>query len=175
MINFGRKPGTARLSNRMNSVLLTINECIKNKRLYPALILIYSSIDVLGSFQNADGSATRDSFKDWAKNYLLREGTFSFDENDLWGARCGIVHTMRYDSSHGTTIKEIVYGFHGHDQDIQNITNPKRQAGVILEDLFVAFKNAYSKSLEDLENSSSPIINQNLKKLPKYIDLIPFE
>lgn len=172
-IHFGRKPGTARLSNRMNSVFLTINECVEGRRPFPALTLIYSSIDVLGSFQNQDGYATRDSFRNWVTNYLFQVKTFPFDEYDLWGARCGIVHTMRYDSRDGAALKTIVYGFHGYDTDIQKIIDPTKQVGVYVEDLFEAFIAAYSQYLEGLEGSSDPIINANLDKLPNYVDLIP--
>lgn len=172
-LHFGRKPGTARLSNRMNSVIWTIDECIKERRLFPSLMLIYSSVDILGSLQTQNGYATADSFKNWVTNYLFSNGTFSFDQDDLWGARCGIVHTMRYDSQRGTTLKTIVYGFHGYDTDIQKITDPTQQAGVYIEDLFDAFKKAYSQYIEDLESSSDTIINANLNKLPNYADLIP--
>lgn len=172
-ICFGRKPGTARLSNRMNSVIWTINECITERRLFPSLMLLYSSIDILGSLQTQDGFASRGSFKDWVTNYLFREGTFSFDEEDLWGARCGIVHTMRYDSKHCTTLKKIVYGFRGYNAEIQKITDPTQQAGVYIEELFDAFKKAYSQYLEDLENSSDVTVNANLERLPNFVDLIP--
>ena len=174
-IHFGRKPGTARLSNRMNSVLLTINDCINEKRLFPALTLIYSSIDVLGSFQNQDGYASPGSFRDWVTNYLFKVKTFPFNAADLYGARCGLVHTMRYDSQHGATLKTIVYGFHGHDIDIQKITDPTKQVGVYVVDLFDALKTAYYQYLEYLEGSSDPIINANLDKLPNYVDLIPLD
>jgi|APFre7841882654_1041346.scaffolds.fasta_scaffold241280_1 hypothetical protein len=174
-LHFGRKPGTARLSNRMNSVLRTIKDCITNRRLFPALTLIYSSIDVLGSFQNQDGYATQDSFRDWVTNYLFRVKPFPFNEYDLWGARCGIVHTMRYDSKHGATLKTIVYGFRGYDGDIQKITDPTLQVGVYVEDLYDALKTAFCQYLDYLEGSSDAIINTNLEKLPKYVDLIPLD
>ena len=174
-IHFGRKPGTARLSNRMNSVLLTIKDCIIEKRLFPALTLIYSSIDVLGSFQNQDGWASRDSFRNWVTSYLFNAKTFPFNQDDLWGARCGIVHTMRYDSQYGSTLKTIVYGFHCYDTDILKIIDPTQQVGVYVEDLFDALKTAYYKYLEYLEVSSDSLINANLGKLPNYEDLIPLD
>jgi len=96
------------LSNRMNSVLRTINDCINEKRLFPALMVIYSSIDVLGSLQNLDGYASRDSFRNWVTNYLFKVKMFPFNEYDLYGARCGILHTMRYDSQYGTALKTVV-------------------------------------------------------------------
>ena len=132
-------------------------------------------MDILGSFQTQDGFATGNSFKNWVTNYLFVEKTFSFDEDDLWGARCGIVHTMRYDSRQGATLKTIVYGFYGHDADIQKITDPTQQIGIYLEDLFDAFKKAYSRHLEELENSSDATVNEHLNKLPDYVDLIPLE
>jgi hypothetical protein len=172
-IRFGRKPGTARLSNRMNSVIWTINECIKERQPFPSLMLIYTSIDILGSLKTRDGFATRGSFKKWVKDYLFREGTFSFNQDDLYGARCGIVHTMRYDSRDNVTLKTIVYGFHGYDTDIRRIADSTQHAGVYIEELFDAFKKAYSRYIGDLEDSSDAIININLNKLPNYVDLIP--
>ena len=80
---------------------------------------------------------------------------------------------MRYDSKRGTALKAIVYGFHGYDADIQKITDPTRQVGVYIEDLFDAFTKAYSRYLQDLENSSDPIVNANLDRLPHFVDLIP--
>jgi hypothetical protein len=173
-LHFDRKSGTARLQNRMNSILQTINNCIKMKWLFPALTLIYSSIDVLGSFQNRHGYASKNSFEVWVTRYFLTARTFSFNEHDLYGARCGIVHTMGY-CSRDATLKIIVYGFHGHDIDIQKITDTTKQAGVYVEDLFDALCTAYSQYLEHLENSSDSIINNNLDKLPNYVDLIPLD
>lgn len=136
-------------------------------------MLLYSSIDILGSLQSQDGYATRDSFKEWVTNYLFRERSFPFSEDDLWGARCGIVHTMWYDSQRGATLRTIVYGFHGYDAEIQKIIDPTQQAGVYIEELFDAFKKAYSQYLDDLENSSDVVVISNLNKLPNFVDLIP--
>jgi hypothetical protein len=172
-LRFGRK--TARLSNRMNSILSTVKDCIEERRLFPALTLIYSSIDILGSLQNANGFASRDSFKNWIRDYLFQAKALPCSESDLWGARCGIVHTLRYDSQYPESgQKEIVYGFFGYDLDIQNIQDTSKQVGVYVEDLFEALKIAYEKYLEDLENSANSIQDANINKLPQYIDLIPW-
>lgn len=105
----------------------------------------------------------------------FKERTFPFNEDDLYGARCGIVHTMRYDSQFGVAVKTIIYGFSGHDTDIKKIQDPNKQAGVYLEDLFDAFSKAYTRYINDLESSCDPIINANLNKLPDYVDLIPLD
>lgn len=172
-LHYGRKPGTARLSNRMNTIIWTIDECIKQKRIYPALILLYSGIDILGSLKAPDGLTTQSYFNQWVKSYFLTEGSFAFDESDLYGARCAIVHTMRYDSKNNT-LKTLVYGLHGHDDDIKGIGSNTQNVGVYVEDLYEAFKKGYLRYLEELEQSSDTLINDNLKRLPKYVDLIPW-
>jgi hypothetical protein len=175
-LNFSRKPGTARLSNRMNSVLLTIKECINEKRLYPALMLIYASIDIMGSLSDPDGYALEKHFEDWVKNHLFKEKTFDCDEVDLYCARCGIVHTMRYDSRQSNkTPKTIVYGFYGYDDDVKKVSTSSDIVSVYIEDLYEAFVAAYKKYLEELEASTDHNINSNLNKLPRYVDLIPLD
>jgi len=140
----------------------------------PTLMLIYSAIDILGSLQSKKGFANKKSFTDWTKNYLIKAKTFQCDENDLYGARCGILHTMRYDSNN-TVLKEIVYGFYGYDKDIKNIKVPTKQVGIYIEDLWDAFITAYEIYIQHLESSSNPVVNANLDKLPNYEDLIPLD
>jgi hypothetical protein len=175
-INFDKGPDLGRLSNRMNSVLRTIQYCVENKRLFPALTLIYTSIDILGSLQDEFGSASGDNFGDWVKKYFFTIKSFPFTEKDLYGARCGIVHTMRYDSKHATRdgLKEIVYGFRGYDASINKITDHTKQVGVYLEDLFETLLAAYKQYFDDLKCSSDQIVKTNLSRLPSdYVDLIP--
>ena len=161
----------SRLCNRMNSILITINDCIEERRPFPALALIYSSIDVLGSLQSESGYATKTSFKNWVNDYLSRVYTFPCNDEDLYCARCGILHTMRYQSS-SNSAKVLVYGFHGYDSDIKKISDHTKQAGIYIEDFFDAFVEAYLIYLEYLEKSTNSVTNSNLDKLPKYIDLI---
>lgn len=172
-IKFDRKPGTARLSNRMNSILFTIRECIKNRGLFPALILIYASMDILGSLQTKDGFANRESFKTWVREHILNKKSFDFDEEDLYSARCGILHTMRYESKINNT-KTIVYGFYGDDAEIRKIINSTKESGVYVEELFCALVEGYKEYLEVLEKSTDKQINDNLNSLPAYIDLLPW-
>ena len=177
-INFDNEPDLARLSNRMNSVLRTIQYCLENKRLFPALTLIYTSIDILGSLQDEFGSASAENFRDWVNKYFFTIKSFPFTEKDLYGARCGIVHTMRYDSKNATKdgLKEIVYGFRGYDPAIGKITDHNKQVGVHLEDLFETLLAAYKLYFDDLRTSSDHIVKTNLSRLPSdYVDLIPLE
>lgn len=171
-LNLSRRPSTARLSNRMNSIIWAIDYCIENAALYPALILLYSSIDVLASLRTIDGNSTGNSFKSWANDYFFSQGNFAFDADDLWDARCGIVHTLRYESRRNNQ-RVIRYAILGNDSDIKAITNSTQEVGVHFEEMFDAFKSGYKKYLEFLESTPDPNINSNLNKLPQFIDRIP--
>lgn len=161
---------TQRLWNRMTTINDTIAECINKGRLFPTLILIYSSIDILASLQTKKGNSTDKGFKKWVSNYLFTEKSFACTANELWGARCGIVHTMRYDSEVGNA-REVVYGFHWHETDIERIEDLTKEVGVYVDDLFDAFKAGCEKYLLDLENSQNPNVDNNLAKLPDYDDI----
>lgn len=173
-LNFSRKPSTARLSNRMNSIIWTIENCLNQRALYPALILLFSSIDILATLQTTDGYSTGASFKTWVDVYLLNQDQFPFDSEDLWSARCGIVHALRYESKNRNP-KTIKYAFRDYDDDIKKISNPNQCVGVYIEDLFKAFKSGYSQYLAVLEKSTNQDVNRNLENLPPFIDLIPFD
>jgi hypothetical protein len=171
-LNFSRKPSTARLSNRMNSIIWAIEYCIEKAALFPALILLYSSIDVLASLMTSDGYSTGASFKPWANDYFFSKGNFAFDDDDLWNARCGIVHTLKYESK-GNNPRKIRYAISINDSDIKAITNPAQEVGVQFEEMFDAFKSGYKEYLEFLESTTDPNINSNLNKLPQFTDWIP--
>jgi hypothetical protein len=172
-LELGNKPGVTRLTNRMKSITFAINYSISQCQPFPAAMLIYSSIDILGSLMNLDSFASAESFKTWTEDYLLLNGSFAFSKEDLWGARCGILHTMRYDSKYDARLKLIVYGFHGFEGLIKMNINPNRYVIVFIEDLFSAFLIGCKNFLDFLQKSNDPVINQNLDLLPDYFDLIP--
>jgi hypothetical protein len=176
-LHFGSKPGVSRLTNRMRSIVDTIEWSINNLQPFPALILILSSIDILGSIQDKKGFASESHFADWAKNYLFKEGSFEFNEVDLYGARCAIIHTLKNDPRPDGKIRRvIVYGIRSNDDAIKKIKDPTTHVGVNVDDLYQAFKAALIKYLDYVEKSTDPIINANLDRLPSdYIDLIPLD
>ncbi len=64
------------------------------------LVIIYSTIDTCGLLDAAPSqtSATGDSFKAWVKKYMLIQPGIEFNDVDLWGARCSILHTFTSES-----------------------------------------------------------------------------
>lgn len=79
--------------------LRAITTCLKADLPEAALALIYSGIDTFGLLAaNPDIQyASRDTFKQWCDKYVLPrvqpvEGGAA-NASDLWGARCGVLHT----------------------------------------------------------------------------------
>ena len=59
------------------------------------LVVIYSTIDTMGLLDapTSQESATRETFKQWVKKYLLSYPGLEFNEVDLYAARCAVLHT----------------------------------------------------------------------------------
>lgn len=109
------------MNNRTESLLEKFSADTKSavsllyeKRLYThLLIVIYSSIDTMGLLDAplSTISATGNTFKKWAKKYLIEGKDFEFNEVDLWGARCSVLHTLTSESdlSRANKAREIQY------------------------------------------------------------------
>jgi len=78
------------------------------------MIIIYSTIDALGLLDAPPTKVEADNvtFKSWVKKYLLpQDPSLTFSETDMWGARCGVLHTFTAQSrlSGQGNAKQIVY------------------------------------------------------------------
>ncbi|WP_133480196.1 hypothetical protein [Cognatilysobacter segetis] len=64
------------------------------------LVIVYSTIDTFGLLNAPAGQteASGDSFRAWAAKYLVPRATDPYTADDLWGARCGVLHTFSTDS-----------------------------------------------------------------------------
>ena len=68
------------------------------------LILIFSSLDIFAASNTHDGRSTCKAFKSWVDRYV-DIGRIGCTASDLWGARCGILYTLRPDSDHSRAKK----------------------------------------------------------------------
>ena len=67
----------------------------------PVLVLVYSLIDILASLCRPSGKnrSTREDFLEWVRTYLLPIHNHSISAEDIYGARCGVLHTYGPDSA----------------------------------------------------------------------------
>lgn len=97
-------------------LLKGIDLCSKEKLLGPALKLVYSTIDAMANLYSAGRLSTNEgsgrSFRKWVRDFLLAEMyRKDVNDNDFWGARCGLLHSYEPVSSESQkgTAKEIFY------------------------------------------------------------------
>jgi len=74
---------------------MSIDLCINNNLHVPALILIYTGIDIASSIDPSSDThvVTRDNFIKWCKTYLLADQKLECSAIDLYAARCALIHS----------------------------------------------------------------------------------
>jgi hypothetical protein len=148
-------PNVDEVTNGERGMLKGIEACIQQQCLVSAVSLIYSTIDALSALTRPIGqiNTSRKVFKDWVDQYMdvLTVGCTSAD---IYGARCGIVHTYSPESDlfRDGDAKAIVYKWRGGPApDLVAIRGiPKGAIILCVEDLFDALKAAVHNFLEDI-------------------------
>jgi hypothetical protein len=132
------------------------------KQLYGhTLIVIYSAIDTMGLLDAppAQTSATSESFKNWTTKYLLSDQRIAFNVEDLWGARCAVLHTFSSQSDHSENgkAKELSYylAHRGSAAEMEHLRSMKSSDGgkylhIRLDDFVEIFYLASQKFAHDL-------------------------
>lgn len=140
-----------------------IHTCMKNNAPTGAVILTYCAMDAMAFLSMPDGKekVSRSDFKDWVENYMKTgtEQPYKYDKEDLYGARCGIVHTYaaESDSSRSNQCRKIVY----KPNSFKHFYEPEKHPDLVVLgiDLFIQdFFGAVDKFLCDIEN------DENLRK-----------
>lgn len=97
----------------IRDIVFTINELLDRRRMFPALILLYAGIDIFGSWLRPKARPENSSgdFKAWSDQYLLKSSGLPMTAEDLWGARCGLLHaaTAASKNSRAGQAREICY------------------------------------------------------------------
>lgn len=150
------------------------------------LVIIFSTIDTCGLLDAppTQSEATGESFKAWVKKYLLGRPGIQFNENDLWGARCAVLHTFTSESSlsKGRRARELQY-YTGdkttpHIQRFVAFTTTYeggRHLPVHYGDLCEAFFQAIKQFVPDLDANctSSTAYNDRLRKIMQVYHVEP--
>lgn len=147
----------------INEIVVTVNELLEKRRTFTALIILYSGIDIFGSLLrpkvNLDTSGV--DFKNWTERYLLNGSSLPVNANDLWSARCGLLHTDTPSSrgSRSGSAREIL-PFRGDEQVAIPAQQVFQRAGkqVVLlnvDDLFNAFSSGVMKFIQDIHSDAT--------------------
>jgi hypothetical protein len=134
--------------------------CFERKLLNPALVLLYSGIDIAGWLDGDDSETVRDRFTRWADKYVLPVKPLGCTALDLYAARCGVVHafTSQSDLSLKGLADQIGYAWGTHRADtIQRASTTAGIKGYVflqVEDLIEAFTIGVATFVDGLENDA---------------------
>jgi len=80
------------LLKNLTELIRSIDLCIANRYLLSALKLIYTAIDNMAYLWSDTTQVTPAGFKQWADSYLLPNSDLSCTSDELYFARCGLLH-----------------------------------------------------------------------------------
>ena len=121
----------------------------KEKCFEAALMLTYSGIDHLSWLSNPGEETGGADFKAWAEKYLDL-GSIGCSSNDLWSARCGLLHTAAAESRDFRNNKaKLVYYIDGAVRVSEN-ADPN-VVFVHVTNLFVSFLQGAVRCVGDCE------------------------
>jgi hypothetical protein len=144
------------LSQRLRAVKL----CLHAGLVEEALVLLYSAIDTLSFIAAPAGTtyAIRADFIAWADKYVASIlGPSGPSGIDLYGARCGLLHTSSAVSELGQKgrARELSYRFKGGVAVNLMANTPRPLLLIDIETLMDAFEKASQRFLDDLNKDQS--------------------
>ena len=153
-----------------------IGVCVSCNCALPALLLIYAGIDVAGALYAPvqEYKANRAKFKEWVSKFMLPKLSLAVTADELWGARCGVVHVYGPSSNHASSNsplpREISYvtftpekaKFAQTMQELQTANNgqPVAPSAVVLsvQEIAVAFDAGWKEMLTEVQQDPARLI-----------------
>lgn len=149
-------PSIERVLYGERGIIAGIASCVEAKCVMSALILLYSAIDAMAALTRglADAESDGRDFQQWVRSYFLPQLAVPLSVEDLWGARCGVVHTYSPHSrlSHAHRARLLVYCWReGHRPDdaiLANFAAQKHTIVLEIEAMVEAFHVAVERFSE---------------------------
>lgn len=140
-------------------VMLAVQHCLSNGLVLPALILIYSLIDSVSWLAcNNDHQKNGVRFKSWVNEWMLKKYPLPCNAEELYSARCGILHTLTPESNLTKKgARQIVYAWgKAKWEDLEStrkIVGGDNFVSVRIDDVFSSYKNGFADFLNHLEDN----------------------
>jgi hypothetical protein len=85
-----------RFTTTIKELVDALQDARQSERSFPALLLLYASMDIISSLSRpTDKEDTcRKIFKAWIDTYMLPGSGLPCSSDDIYGARCGMLHTL---------------------------------------------------------------------------------
>jgi hypothetical protein len=142
----------------------------------PALMLIYSGIDSMAWLGRDSGKdqGSRQDFIGWARAYLLPGSKLKCSAEDLYGARCAILHSMVAESSmsRGGGAKLVWYSWGDHSaENLQSSIDKMENTSAVavhIPDLIQAVHHGFSRFFTAIEADPLLCATVNARAEEKY-------
>lgn len=133
--------------------LKAIDMCIDNGMRMPALVLVYTGIDMVATLNRSINSnyVERSDFINWAEEYILNNGNIGCSATDLYAARCSVVHSYISKSrlSDQGKAKQIVYAWgSSNEQSLQEIISQTSLKNTVIVVHISELISAYRKGVK---------------------------
>ncbi len=150
---------TNNLIVHLNNLIRAIELCIGNQLIMPALMLLYSGIDVISALERKPGMGTKASFIHWVDSYMLKSKPLGCSSVELYGARCGLLHTASSESdlSRSGKARQLNYAWgnaKSHNlKTAGNLLNHPDILTVHVNELLDAFKTGLISYFREIDES----------------------
>lgn len=145
---------------RTSQLLKAINLCLEQRLELPSLVLIYSTMDTLGWLYSDDPNAKiNENFTRWVSRYVTNGSSLRCAPDDLWGARCALLHTFTPDSDLSAKRKARRLCYAWGDASISQLNAAidgtpalaEKYVGVHVNELFDQLCNGLTRFLGDID------------------------
>ena len=142
----------------ITSLLSAIDDCLKDKQILPALILIYIGIDVVAPLERRPAERTKAAFARWVREYLMRAKKLPCTALELYGARCAVVHSLSAESdlSRGGAVRPVIYAWGNASvdelQEASDAANEAPHVAIHVSELLEGFRMGLESYLHELEH-----------------------
>jgi hypothetical protein len=148
------------LSARVNEFTLCTSLLLDAGHTLPALIVLYTAVDIFGSLlrPETEPDTAGKYFKKWVDDYVLGHSQVASTAQDLWGARCGLLHTHTASSrlSREGAAREFHY-YHGSPPPgMEQVLRSLEHKGKLFVDIAAlnrAFSDGAHRFLEDIDRN----------------------
>jgi len=138
----------------LNGILKPIDLLLSNDFERAALVLLYSGMDAMAfmSLPAEKNSVTRKDYIAWAEQYIHFPCTGQVTGLELYGARCGVLHTFTPDSelTRDNKARRIVYINHHTPEVSYDPSEPEDIVVMSVHGLYKAFLAGVQQFLADL-------------------------
>jgi hypothetical protein len=123
-----------------------IDLCYREELFTESLLLLYAGIDALAWLTLPSGDSNGRDFKKWVNTYLLPDSGLQCSAEDIWSARCGLLHSSVAESrkSREGAAREIWYLLNGDGQALVHVmaNTPLPALTIRIDDMIAAFRKA---------------------------------